>query len=187
MALSCSLNKSILKKSSCGYSLASVSDVYLANRSDIDSITRNIGAEGECSGEISAITLSADAKWSHIETAKGTSSFTDALTKQDNGSSYRTHSLSFSIAGAYTPSMACVVDALSLGNFVAVVRLVSGNFVMLGSENAGLEATTVSHVGAASSSDFNGLQVEMSCDLGEVALPLSSEAIDALLANIYED
>lgn len=187
MALSCSLNKSVLKKTSCGYSLASVSDIYLANRSDVKTIERTISTDGACSGEVASITLAPEAKWSHIETAKGTSSFTDALTKQDNGSSYRTHSLSFSIAGAYTPEMACVVDALSLGNFVAAVRLVSGNMIMLGSEAAGLEATSVQNVGAASSSDFNGLQVEMSVDLGEVALPLSGDAIEAILANVHED
>lgn len=184
MALSCSLNKSILKKTSCGYSLQSVTDIYLANRSDVDKVERTVGTGSTCSQEIASIELASDAKFYHIEPAKNTASFSDTLTKLDNGGSYRTHSLSFSIAGAYDGEMVCVVDALSLGNYIGVARLASGNFVMLGSENVGLEATVVSNQGAASSSDFSGIQVEMSADLGETSSPLSAEAIDALLANV---
>lgn len=184
MALSCSLNKSILKKTSCGYSLQSVTDIYLANRSDVDKVERTVGTGNTCSGEVASIELAEGAKFYHIEPAKNTASFSDSLTKLDNGGSYRTHALSFSIAAAYDGEMVCVLDALSLGNFIGVARLASGNFVMLGSENVGLEATVVTNQGAASSSDFSGIQVEMSADLGETSMPLSAEAIDALLANV---
>lgn len=186
MALSCSINKSILKTTSCGYSLQSVQDVFLANRADVTKVERTIGTGGTCSQEIASITLAPEAKWSHFQVAKNTASFADTLTKLDNGGSYRTHSLSFSIANAYSPEMVCIVDGLSLGNFIGVARLASGNFVMLGSENVGLEATTVTNQGAASSSDFSGIQVELSADLGETSSPLSAEAIEELLGNVYE-
>lgn len=184
MALSCNLQNSILKTSSCGYSLQSVKDIYLVSRSEVESVTRSTGTT--CSQEISAITLKETAKWAHIEPAKNSASFSDSLTKLDNGGSNRVHTLSFSIAGAYTPEMVCVVDALSLGEYVGVARLASGNFVMLGSENVGLEATTVTNQGAASASDFSGVQVEMTAEIGETSSPLSAEAIEALLGNLAD-
>jgi hypothetical protein len=180
MAISCSLNKSILRTSSCGYSLNSVKDLYLANREDIESIDY---AE---TGEVENIALKAEAKFSHIMPATDSASFTDALTKLDGGGSYRTQTISFKITGDYTPAMVAVVDALSLGEFVGVARLASGVFVMLGSEAVGLTADTVTNTGAATASDFSGIEVVLSGDLTVSSAPLSEAAITAMEGNIYE-
>lgn len=180
MAISCTLNKSILKTSSCGYALNSVKDLYLANRQDVEDIAY------ATDGAVSAVTLSETAKWAHIMPATDSASFSDALAVLDGGGAYRTHTVSFRIAGEYTPAMVAVLDALSLGEYVVVARLASGTFVLLGSEAVGLTANNASNVGAGSATEFSGIEVEMSGDLTQSAAPLSAEAITALEANLYE-
>lgn len=180
MAIKCTLNNSVLKASSCGYALQSVKDIYLANRTDVTDIAY------DTDGTISAVTLADSAKWAHIQPATDSASFSDALAVIDGGGAYRTHSVSFNIAGEYSGPMVAVVDALSLGEYVVVARLASGSFILLGSEAVGLTATNVTNTGAASATEFSGIQVEMSGDLTQSAAPLAAEAITALEANLYD-
>ena len=186
MAINCTLNKSILRTSSCGYSLNSVKDLYLANREDIKDI--KYAETGEVESVIFKTVPEGEEapKWAHIMPATDSASFTDALTKLDGGGSYRTQTISFKITGDYTPAMVAVVDALSLGEFVGVARLASGVFVMLGSEAVGLTADTVTNNGAATASDFSGIEVVLSGDLTVSSAPLSEAAITEMEANIYE-
>jgi hypothetical protein len=161
----------------------------LANRNDVKSIERGKPADvtGEtCAEEIISVELAENAKWAHIQPATNSASFTDALTVLDNGGAYRTHSVSFSVAGAYTPQMVCVVDALSLGEYVAVARLASGNYILLGTDAVGLTADSVTNTGAASASEASGIAVEMSADVTVSAAPLSVAAIEALEANLAD-
>ena len=107
MAFSCSLNRDLLRTSSCGYSLPEVKDIYLANYSDVSASTVADGiaypdttATTTCSGSVvTSIALKPSAKFFHIEPAKDSVTFEDTLVVEDNGNKYRTHSLTFNISG----------------------------------------------------------------------------------------
>lgn len=172
----CLLNRNILKSDTCGYSLNKVVDIYLANYGEI-----NVSYNGN---EVSAITMISGATWYHIEPSKDTASYSDELQTTDNGSKYRTHTVNFSIdSGSYNKDLADDIDALSLGRYTAVCKLVNGTYVMLGAA-APLEATVVNNSGAASASEASAIQVTLVADIAEVALPLTADAIEDLVENI---
>ena len=179
----CGLTRNRTKATSCQYTLNKVVKIYLANVADIDAIATT--SESGCGEEVSAITLASSAKWAMVDPSTDSASFTDALNVADNDVRYRTHSLSFSISGDYDGAAVCDLNGLSLGEFVAVAVLASGNAVMLGTENVGLRATTATLQGSATSTDFSGIQVEMSADTTVAALPVSKAALDAIKGNIY--
>ena len=160
----CSLANNILRADSCGYVLQSVKKIYLANTADY----------------VSGTSVADDAHWYEIEPAKNTASFTDVLNTTDSGTKYRTHSLSFSIAGTYDEAMQLNLDELSLGSFVGIAVFADGTGVLLGTKNSGLEATVVTNTGAASASEASGISVEMSADLTASALPVSAAEVEAL-------
>lgn len=189
MAISCNLQNSILKTSSCGYSMQKVTDLYLVNRNDVETIEREKpeNAKGDGAEEIKAITLGADAKWARIQPATNSASFSDALTVLDNGGAYRTHTVSFSIAGSYTADMVGVLNALSLGEYCVVAALANDEHILLGSQNVGLVATSATNTGAASAGDASGIAVEMSADVTVAAAPLSAAAVTALKAAVAEE
>ena len=127
----CKLAKDILKSTACGYSLKQIVDLYLANYEDITASTVGKPTEGD-GVEVKTITLANEAKFYHIEPAKDTATFTDSLQVGDGGSKYRQTEITWNIAGAYTPEMVDVLDALSLGKYVIVARLSDGSYVMFG-------------------------------------------------------
>ena len=177
MALSCSLNKDLLKGKNCDYVLQSVTEIYLADYTD-SKITRTSGETG-CGQSVTAIALGDGAEWYRIQPAKGTASFTDVLNVTDSGNKYRTHSLSFSVSGKYDAEMACVIDGLSLGSYLAIAVFADGSAVLLGDEKVGLEATVVTNTGSASATEASGISVEMSADLTVTALPIDD--LDAIV------
>lgn len=170
MALSCTLNKDLLKGKNCDYVLQSVTEIYLADYTD--SVISKASGETGCGQEVTGITLGAEAEWYRIQPAKGTASFTDVLNVTDSGNKYRTHSLSFSVSGKYDAEMACVIDGLSLGSYLAIAVFADGSAVLLGDEKVGLEATVVTNTGSGSASEASGISVEMSADLTVTALPI---------------
>lgn len=176
----CNLQRDRLKSTSCGYSLNQVVDIYLANYSDITTIAvgkpASVTGETECAVEVTGITMSGSTKFYHIVPEKNSASYTDALGVGDGGSKYRTQTLNFNIGGNYDALSVCDLDALSLGRFVAVAKLTNGSYIMLG-RNVPLEATQADLVGSAEATGFSGIQVVLSADTAEAALPLSEEAI----------
>lgn len=179
----CLLNRDRLRSTACGYSLNQVVDIYLANKDDVTSIEigkpESMTGATDCGQEVTAITLAASKKFYHIEPSKDSASFTDALTVGDSGSKYRVQTLNFSIGGDYDAAAVCDIDALSLGRFVAVAKLSSGNYILLG-RNVPLEATQADLIGSADATGFNGIQVVLSANTTEPAYPLSAEAIGTL-------
>ena len=175
MALSCKLNRDILRTTSCGYSLPEVKDIYLANYADV---TTTISDSGGCES-VSSITLSNDEKFYHIEPAKNSTTFEDTLVVEDNGNKYRTHSLTFNIAGKYDACLHRDLDNLALGRYVAVVATADGSYLMLG-RLGGLEAETATIAGGG---DNNGLQIVLSGNVTESAVPLSEAAINVVRGN----
>lgn len=179
----CSLNRNLLKSTTCGYSLNQVVDIYLANKEDVTKIEigkpSSMTGETDCGMEVTSITMAEGKKFFHIEPNKDSASFTDALTLGDAGSKYRVQTLNFSYGGNYEAATVCDLDALSLGRFVAVAKLSSGNYILLGN-NVPLEATQADLIGSAEATGFNGIQVVLSANVTEPAYPLSAEAIASL-------
>ena len=175
----CKLAKDILKSTACGYSLKQIVDLYLANYEDITATTVGKPTEGD-GVEVKTITLANQAKFYHIEPAKDTATYTDSLQVGDGGSKYRQTEITWNIAGAYTPEMVDVLDALSLGKYVIVARLSDGSYVMFGRLTP-LESTVASLTSAAEATGFNGITVTFQNSTVESALPLSAEAIQTVL------
>lgn len=178
MAVSCILNKNLTKKDFCGYSLKQIVDIYLANYAELEGVELD-----ETGYEISGIT--GTTKWAHIEPAKDTSSYNDDLVVGGNGSKYRTHTMTFSFNGAYSKDLAAVLDTLSLGRFVAVLKLSDGSGIMLG-RLTGLEATSASSLSEAAADGQNGINITLECNTVESAVPLSAAALEAVISNIVE-
>ena len=166
----CALNKDLLRTEFCGYSLPEVKDIYLANFADV--VTADTAVTEDCE-EITAITVTSGAQFYHIEPAKDSVSFTDELVVEDNGNKYRTHTLTFNVAGKYDACMHTVLDALSLGRYFAVVATADGEYLALG-RLTGLEAETATLSGGG---DTNGITVTLSANVTESAIPLSEAAI----------
>jgi len=171
MALSCNLSKNLLKSNSCAYSLPEVKDIYIANFADVTSAPVEYDCESGVT--VTGITLATGATFYHIEPAKNSVTFTDELVVQDNGSKYRTHTLTFNISGKYDKDMVCPIDALALGRFFVVVATADGEFLALG-RNVGLEASAQSVAGGG---DSNGITVTLSANVTESSVPLNEAAI----------
>lgn len=182
MAISCNLSKNLLRSNTCGYSLPEVKDIYIANFNDITNAP--IVNDYDCTSgvSISGISAATGASVYHIEPAKNSVTFTDELVVQDNGTKYRTHTLTFNISGKYDKDMVCSVDALSLGRFFVVVKTADGEYLALG-RNTGLEASAQSVAGG---SDNNGISVTLTANVTESATPLSKNAVEELLALIAQ-
>ena len=173
MALTCKLSRDILRTTSCGYSLPEVKDIYLANYADVSTALSE--DSGGCE-TVSSITLANSEKFYHIEPAKNSTSFEDTLVAEDNGNKYRTHSLTFNISGKYDACLHRDLDNLALGRYVAVVATADGSYLMLG-RLGGLEAETATISGGG---DTNGLQIVLSGNVTESAVPLSDGAISTV-------
>lgn len=177
MALNCSLSKNLLKSNSCAYTLNEVKDIYIANFADVTAAP----VEYDCASGVTltGITLATGATFYHVEPAKNSVSYTDELVVEDNGSKYRTHTLTFGISGNYDKDMVCSVDAFSLGRFFVVVKTAAGQYLALG-RNVGLEASEQSIAGG---SDSNGITVTLSANVAETAVPLNEAAIAVVLGS----
>lgn len=174
MALTCKLSNDILRTNSCGYSLPEVNDIYLANYSDVASTSMD--ADGKT---ISGISLASDAKFYHIEPAKNSTTFEDALVVEDSGAKYRTHTLTFSVTGVYDGDRHLDFDNLSLGRYFAVVKTAEGNYLAMG-RTTGLEAETATLSGGG---DNNGMQIVLSANIAESVIPVVGEAIKTVTNN----
>lgn len=175
MALTCKLSQNILRTSNCGYSLPEIVDIYLGNFDEVKATA--ISAE-TCGETVTGITMATSANtFYHIEPAKNSASFEDALVVEDNGNKYRTHTLTFNVTGQYTACMHQNLDDLSLGKYIAIVKTAEGTYLMLG-RLTGLEAETATLSGGG---DTNGLQIVLSGNVTESAIPVKESAVTAVI------
>lgn len=175
----CNLSKDILRTSSCGYSLPTVTDIYLANYAAVKSA--DFSTSGGCE-EITAITWvetasTVDKKFYHIEPNKDSTTFSDELVVGDSGNKYRTHSITFSISGQYDACQHGVLDALSLGRYFVVVKTAEGNYLALG-RTTGLEAETATLNGG---SENNGIEATLSNNIAESAMPVADSVVRSVI------
>lgn len=176
MALTCKLNRNILRSTSCAYSLLEINDIFLAA---YDDIATSAGTDSASCESVTAVTTAATGgHFYHIVPAKNSVTFTDELVVEDSGAKYRTHTLTFSLSNRYDGCLHIDFDNLSLGRFLAVVKTGDGNYLMLG-RLTGLEASAATLSGGG---DTNGIQVTLSANVAESAMPLSDDAITAMLA-----
>lgn len=167
----CSLDKDLLRTTSCGYSLPQIVTLYVANFADVK------GTVPEDGDEISGITMVSGATFHVVEPAKNSASFTDELVTNDNGARYRTQTITFSVTGQYDKDKHSALDALSLGKYFVVAKTAEGSYIAFG-RRTGLEASAASNAGG---SDTNGMTITLTADVTESALPLTQEAIDDVL------
>ena len=175
----CTLNQDLLKSTSCGYSLPTITDIYVANFEDVSAttISAGTGASAGCE-EVTGITMASDTRWYHIEPQRDSVTFADELTVGDSGNKYRAQSVTFTVGGTYDACRHGVLDALSLGRFIVVVKTAEGSYLMLG-RVTGVEAEAASINGG----DTNGMIVTLSANTTESALPLAQAAINVVLGN----
>ena len=169
----CSLDKDLLRSTSCGYSLPQIVTLYVANFADVKA---TVPEQGD---EISGITMVSGATFHVIEPAKNSASFTDELVTNDNGARYRTQNITFSVTGQYDKDKHSALDALSLGKYFVVAKTAEGSYIAFGSLT-GLEASAASNSGGSADAN-NGMTITLTADVTESALPLTKEAIDDVL------
>ena len=165
----CSLDKDLLRSTSCGYSLPQIVTLYVANFADVKT---TLPEEGD---EISGITMVSGATFHVIEPAKNSASFTDELVTNDNGARYRTQNITFSVTGQYDKDKHSALDALSLGKSFVVAKTAEGSYIAFG-RRTGLEASAASNSGGSADAN-NGMTITLTADVTESALPLTKEAI----------
>ena len=169
----CSLDKDLLRSTSCGYSLPQIVTLYVANFADVKA---TVPEQGD---EISGITMVSGATFHVIEPAKNSASFTDELVTNDNGARYRTQNITFSVTGQYDKEKHSALDALSLGKYFVVAKTAEGSYIAFG-RRTGLEASAASNSGGSADAN-NGMTITLTADVTESALPLTKEAIDDVL------
>lgn len=163
------------------YSLNEISKIYLANFEDVTA-TAIGGCTGGTGQMVTGITMATGGtKWYQITPAKGSGSYSDTLVANDNGSKYRVHNVGFTFNGAYDCDMPDVIDALSLGKFIAVVVNAAGEYIMLG-RVMGLEADTDGANWGGEGNEAAGLTVALTGNQAEASLPLSDDAIEVVVA-----
>ena len=176
----CTLNKNLLRSNTCGYSLPEVTDIYVANFSDVTNAPLDYNCDSGVT--ISGFSATTGASVYHIEPAKNSTTYTDELVVEDNGNKYRTHTITFNLNGKYDKDMICPVDALALGRFFVVVKTADGEYLALG-RSVGLEASEQSVNGGG---DTNGVTVTLSANVTESAVPLSATAVSELLEKVAQ-
>ena len=169
----CSLDKDLLRSTSCGYSLPQIVTLYVANFADVKA---TVPEEGD---EISGITMVSGATFHVIEPAKNSASFTDELVTNDNGARYRTQTITFSVTGQYDKEKHSALDALSLGKYFVVAKTAEGSYIAFG-RRTGLEASAASNSGGSADAN-NGMTITLTADVTESALPLTGEAINKVI------
>ena len=170
----CSLDKDLLRTTSCGYSLPQIVTLYVANFADVKATA--LSTQGD---EISGITMVKSAKFHVIEPAKNSASFTDEYVTNDNGARYRTQTITFSVTGPYDKDKHNALDALSLGKYFVVAKTAEGSYIAFG-RRTGLEASAASNAGG-SADNTNGMTITLTADVTESALTLTQDAINDVL------
>jgi hypothetical protein len=177
MAINCALNRDLLRGDTCNYSLPEITQIFIANFDDVTAAPVSYDCESGVS--ITALTLASGAKFYKIDPAKNSTTFTDELVVEDAGNKYRTHTITFNIAGKYDKDMVCTLDALALGKFFVVVHTADDQYLALG-RAVGMEASAQSLGGGG---DTNGITVTLSANVTESSVPLSQAAIDVVKGN----
>ena len=170
----CSLDKDLLRTTSCGYSLPQIVNLYVANFADVKNV-----AVTEKEDEISGITMVSGATFHVIEPAKNSASFTDEYVTNDNGARYRTQTITFSVTGQYDKDKHNALDALSLGKYFVIAKTAEGSYIAFG-RRTGLEASAASNAGG-SADNTNGMTITLTADVTESALTLTKEAINTVI------
>lgn len=177
----CQLSSNLLRNTQCGYALGEIARLFLANFDDVDSVSLSTDRSA-----VGHITMVSGTTWYQIDPAKNSATWSDELTVTDNGGRFRVHTINFNVIGEYNSLMADALDALSLGKYMAIVKRSDNTYVLLG-RVSGLEASTAIGGGSSDDSVVNGIQVTLTANAAETALPLLDSAIDDLMAYINGD
>ena len=185
----CVLANDMTKSSGCGYSLPQIVELYLANYSDVTAYTK-AAPSGGSGVEITAITMrntaeSGDpvyAKFYKIEPAVNSASWSDNLGVGGSGNKYRIQTIGFTTSKPFDAEMVNNQDALSLGKYVAVAKMLDGSYIGIGFAG-GLEAQAdgVNTSGSGDATAESGTVVSLTGNSVESAMPLSATAIKTVI------
>lgn len=187
--INCNLGNDLGRGTACGYSLPQIVELYLANLADVTDT--QVGKPETGTGiEVQSIKMkttgegasASTARWYKVEPAVNSASWSDNLGVGGNGNKYKIHTVGFSYSSAYDAAMVDNVDALALGKYVAVAKMVDGSYIMLG-RVGGLEAQAdgVNNSGTGDPTAEAGLVVTLTGNAVESALPLAKAAINTVL------
>lgn len=185
----CILANDMTKSSGCGYSLPQIVELYLANYSDVTGYTTAAPSQGS-GKEIATITMrntavSGDpvlAKWYKIEPAVNSASWSDNLGVGGNGNKYRIQTIGFTTSKPFDAEMVDNQDALSLGKYIAVAKMLDGSYIGIGF-GGGLEAQAdgVNTSGSGDATAESGTVVSLTGNSVESAMPLAATAIATVI------
>lgn len=152
--MGCKINSGMLKNT-CNYLIGGVSAIYLANKSDIISFI-----DGNSDNIYDGVNFgTSGSKFYKFETTKNTSSYTQILTVSGQNK-YWLQNVDIQVARDDQDAFD-LVDALSLGTFVAIVETRTGKKTVLGEIN-GLEASVGNVNSGVAEGDSAGLQITLS-------------------------
>lgn len=176
----CKLDKNLLRSAQCGYNLPDIVDLYLVNKDDVTTVVT--GTSSGCDS-ISGFnwTDSAATQVYHIEPVKNSASYSDELVVEDGGVKYRTSTVTFNVAGDFTPCQKAALDQLSLGRYFVVCHLANDSYIGFG-RLIPLEATVATLTFGQNGG--NTFQVTLAANMAESAYPLTNEAVTELLGHV---
>lgn len=172
--MACKLTKSLDNKN-CEYAVAGVSALYLANWyppvEGAAAVEGNIAYTTDVDGYITDMILPTGEKFYKIKGSPATTSFSDELLAGGNGGKYRQHTVN-AVLNQYDKDVLDEGDALSLGQYVAVVVDTAGRPIVLG-RTSGLSAPAGgfnynSGAGAADATGWTVILQGISMELGRI-------------------
>jgi len=176
----CKLTKSLDNKE-CAYAVAGARALYLANYygpvEGAEAVANAIAYQTDTDGYIDKITLPTGETFYKVLGAENTISFTDELLAGGNGGKYRQHTVN-AVLNQYDIDVLNEGDALSLGNFIAVVIDNAGRPILLG-RTGGLKAPAggFNYASGAAQADATGWTIILQGSSMEIGPILKNEAV----------
>lgn len=168
----CGINTGIT--SACGeYSMAGVSNIYLANRNEITSFDKN------ATGEVTGITMAGAYDWYEYEFGEDTAFFTQPF-QNTNGNIAYTASIEFRIPNQ-DQSTINALSQLDFAKVAVIVKARNGKQFLFGETNP-MKRTGGENSSGTAATDASGVQIILTGGGPGPACIVVDGVIDALLA-----
>ena len=164
----------------CEGNVGGVSEIYLANFSDVTGITTGSTTALTDDG-ITSISMSGTTKFEKFPIKKNAASFTSTLTVNDNGSSYISTVLSFNMPRMKADKRAAM-QALILSECLAIIKDSNGAYWMIGDLQNPLTATAGTGETGTAKGDANQYTVELTSETPEWCWEILPSAVDSVVS-----
>lgn len=186
----CKLTKSLDNKK-CEYAIAGARALYLANyhppTEGAEATEGAIAYKTDVDGYIETVSLPDGEQFYKIEGSQNTISFSDNLLTGANGGKYRQQTVN-AVLNQYDIDVLDEGDALSLGNFIAIVADNAGRLVLLGrTSGLGAPAGGFDYDSGADVADATGWTLQLQGISMEIApLLLDATVITPMFEEIVD-